>query len=50
MMEHNHCYHKRFLNYLQESRISPLFFCGDSLEVLREIPDNEMDPEFRTGS
>ena len=43
MLEPNHSHRERFLNYVHGTRISPLFFCGDALEALREIPDSSID-------
>ena len=34
---------KTFSNYLAGDRISPLFICGDALEVLQDIPDDSID-------
>ncbi len=43
MREHDHCCQETFSDYLQNSLIAPLFFCGDALEALQQIPDNSID-------
>jgi len=34
---------KRFEEYLSTSYVRPLFICGDTLEVLKQLPDNSVD-------
>ena len=32
-----------FCDYINSQNLSPLFLCGDSLNVLKSIPDNSVD-------
>ena len=36
-------YRDRFTGYIKEASYLPLFFCGDALQVLKDLPNNSVD-------